>query len=120
MTLPLTKEMLAAAYDFLCTTPPFRDWSLPDSEDVVFKVGRFRTHCAHYQWNGKQHTITASGNAIGHTDTLIRKLAHELIHLHLEELDMDGRGTANTHSGAFRTLAEDVCNIHGFDLKIFY
>lgn len=120
MTLPLTKEMLAAAYDFLAATPPFRDWSLPDSEEVRFKVGRFRSHCAHYQWDGKQHTITASANAIGHTDTLIRKLAHELIHLHLEELGMDSRGTANTHSGAFRRLAAEVCKIHGFDLKIFY
>jgi hypothetical protein len=120
VTLPLTKEMLAAAYDFLAVTPPFRDWNMPDSDDVLFKVGRFRTHCAHYQWNGKQHTITASANAIGHTDTLMRKLGHEMLHLHLEELGMDARGTANTHSGAFRRLAEEVCAVHGWDPKIFY
>lgn len=119
MTLPLTPEMLAAAYDFLAVTPPFSAWSMPPSDEVKFKVGRFRTHCAHYQWDGK-HTITASKNAIGHTDTLMRKLAHEMIHLHLEELSMDGRGTPHTHSGAFRLLAEEVCGYHGWDLKVFY
>lgn len=120
MTLPLTPEMLAASYDFLRTTPPFNAWGLPESEDVKFKVGRFRTHCAHYQWNGKQHTITASANSIGHTDTLMRKMAHEIIHLHLEELGMDRRGTVNTHSGAFLRLAEEVCRFHGWDPKVFY
>jgi hypothetical protein len=118
--LDFTAETLRAAYDYLVTTPPFRSWGLPDSDDVRFKVGRFRSHCAHYQWDGKQHTITASINAIGHTDTLFRKMAHEIVHLHLEELGMDSRGTANTHSGAFRRLAADVCDVHGWDVKVFY
>lgn len=120
MTLPLTKHLLAAAYDYLAAAEPFCRWNLPDSEDVQFKVGRFRTHCAHYQRVGDRHTITASTNAIGQTDTLMRKMAHEIIHLHLEELGMDSRGTANTHSGAFRQLAADVCKVHGWDLKVFY
>lgn len=120
MTLPLTKDILAATYGLLAVTPPFRDWNLPESDDVLFKVGRFRTHCAHYQWTGTRHSITVSSNSIGHTDTLLRKMAHEMIHLHLEELGMDRRGTANTHSGAFRRLAAEVCAVHGFDLKVFY
>jgi hypothetical protein len=120
VTLPLTPETLAAAYDYLVTTPPFRDWGLPESEDVKFKVGRFRTHFAHYQRVGKRHTISASSNSIGQTRTLMEKIAHELIHLHLEELGMDTRGTATTHSGAFRRLAAEVCQVHGFDVKAFY
>lgn len=115
-----TPDTLRHVYNMLCSTSPFREWNMPDGDDVVFKVGRFRSHCAHYQWDGKQHTITASINAIGFTETLVRKMAHELIHLHLEELGMDRRGTADTHNGAFRRLAAEVCKVHGFDLKVFY
>jgi hypothetical protein len=112
--------MLAAAYDFLCTTPPFRDWSLPDSEDVVFKVTRSRRWFARYRWDGRRHTIEISVNAVAYSDTLLAKLSHEMIHLHLEELGMDARGTDDTHSGAFRNLAAEVCKIHGFDPKAYY
>lgn len=120
MTLPLTKEALAAAYDFLAVTPPFNTWNLPPSEEVGFKVSRSRQWFARYRWSGTRHTIEVSSNAVAHTATLFPKMGHEMIHLHLEELDMDSRGTPDTHSGAFRHLAEEVCRIHGWDPKAFY
>lgn len=120
MTLPLTREMLAAAYDFLVMTPPFNSWNLPPSDEIAFKVTRSRRWFARYRWDGKRHTIEISGNAVAHSDTLLAKLSHEMVHLHLEELGMDGRGTADTHSGAFRHLAEEVCAVHGFDPKAYY
>lgn len=120
MTLPLTPEILAASYDFLVTTPPFNGWNLPLSEDVGFKVTRSRRWFARYRWDGHRHTIEVSSNSVGHSTTLLAKMSHELIHLHLEELGMDGRGTEDTHSGAFRQLAEEVCRFHGFDPKAFY
>ena len=33
MTLRLTPDMLAAAYDFLRTTVPFSRWRLPEADD---------------------------------------------------------------------------------------
>ena len=120
MTLPLTCETLAAAYDFLLVTPPFNKWNLPPSEEVGFKVSRSRRWFARYRWDGKRHTIEVSSNAIAHSDTLLAKMSHEICHLHLEEMGMDARGSANTHSGAFRRLAEEVCKVHGFDPKAFY
>ena len=116
----LTHETLAACYDFLNLTPPFASWGLPDSDDVLFKVGKFRTHFAHYQWDGRRHTITVSTNAVGHTHTLIEKMAHEMVHLRLEMLGLDDRGTKDTHSVAFRRLAAIVTREHGFDPKAFY
>lgn len=121
MTLPLNKETLAAAYDYLRTTPPFYRWNLPESEDVKFYVVRATDHFAHYKWDGKRHTISVSGGAIGHTSTLMEKLAHEIVHLHLEENGMESRGgDANTHNAAFRKFAAQVCKWHGFDPKAFY
>ena len=120
-TLPLTPETLAAAYDYLCTTPPFKGWNLPDSDDVLFKVSRSRKEFARYQWDGKRHVITVSAVAVGHTETLMTYLSHELVHLHLEESGMESRtGNENTHNGAFRVLAAQVCRVHGWDLKAFY
>lgn len=120
MTLPLTPEMLASAYDFLAITPPFDGWNLPPSDEVVFKVSRSRRWFARYRWDGARHTIEVSANSVAYSDTLIVKMSHEMVHLHLEELGMDGRGGSNTHSGAFRQLAEEVCKVHGFDPKAFY
>lgn len=120
MTLPLTPEMLAASYDFLSVTPPFNGWNLPPSEDVGFKVVRSRARFGYYRWDGTRHVIAISANAVAYSGTLMATMSHEMIHLHLEELDMDRRGDTNTHNGAFRQLAEEVCRFHGFDPKAFY
>lgn len=120
MTLPLTPETLAAAYDYLKTTPPFNKWGLPESDEVKFIVGRSRKVFAHYQWNGKQHTITVSSNGVGQTGTLFLILAHEMIHLFLEDSEMESRGTMNTHGLWFRKFAAQACKSHGWDLKAFY
>src|ERR1700694_1731007 len=105
MTLPLTAEMLEACYEFLKTTPPFRDWNMPDGEDVKFIIRKTNDTFAQYRWDGKRHTISASANAVGHTATLVRVMSHELIHLHLESTGMESRGSANTHNRAFRKFA---------------
>lgn len=121
MSLPLTKEMLAAGYSYLRTTPPFCRWKLPPSHLVKFVVGRFRSDYAEYRWDGKQHTIVMSTNAIGQTATLMRYLSHEMVHLHLEERGIESRtGGKDTHNAAFRKFAAQVCRYHGFDLKAFY
>lgn len=120
MTLPLSKEILAAAYDFLAVTPPFNKWNMPPSDEIGFKVSRSRSRFGFYRWDGTRHTITISSNSVAYSGTLMSTLSHEMIHLHLEELGMDGRGGTNTHTGAFRSLAEEVCKYHGFDHKAFY
>ena len=121
MTLPLTPETLAAAYEYLLTTPPYSGWNLPDSEDVKFIVNRkLRKKFAQYQWNGERHTIAMSAASIGHTATLIEALAHETIHLYLEHMGWESRGNESVHNPAFQKLAAKVCKFHGFDPKAFY
>lgn len=121
MTLPLTPEMLAAAYDFLLTTPPFSSWNLPESEDVKFIVNKkLRNKFAQYQWTGDQHSISISAASNGHTSTLLENLAHETIHLFLEERGWESRGNESVHNAAFRKFAAQVCKYHGYDPKAFY
>ena len=120
MTLPLSPDVLAAAYAFVAATEPFRRWNLPDSEDVKFQVISSTKNFAHYRWDGG-HTIAVSSRSVGHAATLIEKMAHEVIHLHLEATGMESRSKdPNVHNMAFRKLAADVCRIHGFDPKAFY
>jgi hypothetical protein len=119
--MTLTPEILAAAFDYLRTTKPFSSWNLPDSEDVEFKVSRGQAEFGHYRWNGHKHTITASTAAIGHTDTLMRLMSHEMIHMHLEATGLESRrGGSNVHNAPFRKFAAQVCKCHGFDPKAFY
>lgn len=121
MTLPLTVETLEACYELLCTTPPFARWNMPPGEDVKFSVGRATDCFAHYQWDGRRHTITVSSRSVAHTNTLIHVMAHECIHLHLFATKQESlRSGPNHHNAAFKRYAAQVCKYHGFDPKAFY
>ena len=113
--LCLTPEMLAAAYDYLQTTPPFCDWNLPDSEDVTFKVTRFPAKFGDWSYNGR-HIIRVSGKLVVTTNNLLQTLAHEMIHVHEDHNRCSSR---SEHSAAFREWATEVCEIHGWDPGLF-
>lgn len=116
--LTLTTENLEAMYDYLRVTKPFCDWNLPEGEEVKFIVAKSKKIFGQYQLIDKKHTIKISQNAIGHTNSLAMTMAHEMIHLHLEESGMEMR--EDGHNGAFRICAATVCKVHGFDLRTFY
>ena len=113
MILPLTPEMLAAAYEYLCECPPFNKWSLPLSEEITFKVMARRLF-AEYQRMGGKHYIRVSKKMVGSHTILLSTLAHEIIHLQLEEL-----GACDDHGPNFQRLADEVCRIHAFDRLTF-
>jgi SprT-like family len=118
VTLRLTPEMLAGAYDFLRISSPFRGWRLPEADDVEFEVIRARDRLGHYcKGLGAPHRIAISASNVGHTETLIRTIAHEMIHLHQRERRSE---TPNTeHNAEFQRLARLVCLYHGFDPRAF-
>lgn len=117
--LPLTVDMLRAAYDYLCTTPPFAKWNLPDGEDVKFRVGKTANLCAWVEKISRKphYTIVISQAKTSQTVSLMQHMAHEMIHVHLY---MVGAETGGEHNAAFRKLAVQVCKYHGFDLRLFY
>ncbi len=120
MTLPLTAEMLEAAYDYLRVTPPFSAWRLPHSDDVVFHLSSRRKEFGRYRWDGERHTITASIHGMAYTSTLMRFMAHEMVHLYLEKAGLESPKGEEVHNAHFRKYAAQVCRYHGFDPKEFY
>ena len=116
MTLALTPDMLRTAYDYLCETPPFCRWNLPDSDDVRFLVVGDPTLRGWYKFDDARHVIAISRRCIGHTVNLIATMAHEMIHLHEQNAKACGRGE---HSAAFNRWAAQVCKAHGFDPFLF-
>lgn len=116
MTLPLTPDILRAAYDYLNSTPPFARWNLPDSDDVKFVVSKHKQFAGWHEADRKKHTIAISIVYVGHTHTLLAIMAHEMVHLHQVH---SGMHTGGEHNRAFAKLAQRVAAIHGFDPKMF-
>ena len=120
--LPLSADVLRAAYDFLCATEPFCRWNLPDGESVAFRVMRNRddTWAMHHCWGrgrARKHRISISSRHVGHTANLMATMGHEILHLHQ---DLTGQWTkGNDHNEAFRRDGEMISAIHGFDPKSF-
>lgn len=112
LKLKLTPEVVAAAYELLRTTAPFKGWYLPPSEAIKFRVTRSRKHSA--QCDGV--SIEVSEHSHGHLVTLLSTVAHEMIHLY--ESMKEGRPDPK-HGALFHRRAALVCRLHGFDPKAF-
>lgn len=112
VTLPLTPHMLAAAYDYLRETPPFRRWKLPESDAVEFHVTRHRDRYGDAEvCKALDKCMRVSSANVTDTDTLMQTIGHELIHMHL-----DGRAA---HGPRFLLWAKRACDYHGWDMRKF-
>jgi len=120
MTIKLTHEIIAAAYELVRTLPPFNGWNLPDHEDVKFEVvkdPKYFAACAVERVGRKlKPTIYVSARCVGYVRTLLDAMMHECIHLHMA---LTGQDTRAEHNAAFHNLARRVCKIHGLDFKAF-
>ncbi len=117
MALAITPDVLRAAYDFLCETPPFNRWNLPSGEDVKFRVANSKQHFGWHTFDGQKHEIAVSRALIGHVNTLIETMAHEMIHVHERQSGACKPGVE--HSAAFNRWSAQVCLSLGFDPKAF-
>ncbi len=119
--LHLTPGVLQGAYDFLRTTQPFHRWRLPPGEEVEFRVVS-TSKALGWHWKPhpgvrRHHVVGISKACVGHTDTLVRIMAHEMTHLYQAERGLE---TSNTeHNAGFRRLVRLVCRRHGFDPLLF-
>lgn len=116
MTLRLTPDNLAAAYDYLRTTDPFITWKLPKSGRVKFRVIKDPRVFADFGVENGAPVIRVSTARNGHTNTLLSTVAHEAIHLHqyLRKLETKGE-----HNADFKRRAKRICALHGFDPLTF-
>jgi len=113
MSLTITPELLAAAYEYLRVSKPFCRWKLPHADEIQFHVIRAKDKHGDYSKN-IDHIIRVSESTIGHTDGLMKVLAHEIIHLHQCEL-----GDSANHNPEFTKCAKSICKEHGWSLKDF-
>lgn len=114
MILPITVEMVEHIYSYLSCCPPFDKFSMPPAEDVKFKIIKTRRLFARYYAVGDKHHIEVSCKLVGSHMVLLTSVAHELIHLHLNEVD-----ACDEHGPNFQMIADEVCAIHGFDRLTF-
>jgi hypothetical protein len=105
--------MMICAYEYFRSTPPFRGWSLPESDEVEFHVIEHTDRYADAEWRvGHLPILRISRRMVRGTPELMGAMAHELIHLRL--LPEDG-----SHGDEFLRLARQVCRIHGFNPEGF-
>lgn len=116
MPIPLTKDALALAYDYLCEFPPFNNWNMPPSEDVRFSVFKRRDTVAHYRFAKGLHHIAMSSSLVGRHEMLLSSLAHEMLHLHMAQTCWNRR---NPHDATFAAYADEICQTHEFDRLTF-
>ncbi len=113
----ITPHMMAGAYDFLCVCRPFKGWKLPDSESVEFRVIRNLGYYGYFQFN-KVPIIGVNDEGVGHTESLLKIVAHEMIHMHQYFSRLETKG--EVHNDNFQKLADRVCRLHGWDSKMFF
>ncbi len=113
--LKLNLDMLAHAYDYLNCQPPFASWNLPHSEDLRFFIKQKPLYAMCQPVNDTYH-ITFSPRLVGSHNTLISTMAHEMIHVHMDQTCGHAK---NFHDRTFQRVADRVCKIHGFDRLIF-
>jgi len=116
MALHLTPDMLEATYELLRTTPPFRGWKLPPGDEVEFRVSAHAAYYGEYQWRGTCHRITISARYASQLSSMMRTMAHEMIHLHQRIACTENK---NQHNARFRRIAAMVSRLHGFDPASF-
>jgi hypothetical protein len=120
MTLPLTPEILAANYEFLRVTPPFRRYKLPPSSEIIFRVVRDPAKRGHYRRDRyNRPEIVVSSRVIGHTHNLTEVMAHEMGHA-IEDLVLGVYPKCEHTTWFRRNFTPRVCKFHGFDPKLFY
>ena len=112
----LTPEMLEGSYNLLLTTPPFRGWKLPPSDDVTFSVVATRGDYATHTFDATGHKIEVSYKNVHQLGTLIEKMAHEMCHM--REVKLKVRRDVG-HGHVFNKLADQVCRHHKFDRGAF-
>jgi hypothetical protein len=91
---------------------PFDAWKLPDTNEILFQVTNELDVMGTYVFDDLQekHIVTISKAKNAHLDTVIKTMAHEMIHMK--------RGKTKgwyKHDQVFRNYARRIANELGFD-----
>ena len=122
MTLRLTPRNPELAYEYLKNTAPFNKWKLPDADELEFQITDHADRYGHLHSfpvkSGKYQIIAISAKNTTTTAQLMETMAHEICHLK-QFMDMGFCKGGYTHGPIFKTMARNVCRVHGFNLAAF-
>ncbi len=113
MNAGISTDTLAAAYELLRASTPFRTLKLPPADEVTFKLTNDKHKAGECDFD-KPAIISVSAHYHGHLYGMLMTMAHEMSHLH----QFIKTGKAD-HGPAFQKLAARICRAHGFDPKLF-
>lgn len=117
MTFPLHPDHLEAIYECLRALPPFNRWKLPHGEDVLFRTADRRdVQGEYFRRPSGDHEIMVSLACCGHFDTVVRVVAHEMIHM---AQAISGHDSVANHNADFNRKARRVARMYGWDPKAF-
>ncbi len=117
MTLKLTPQRLASVYGMRIQWPPFDKWKLPKVEEVKFRILRTKHWDADWWIEGGKHHIRVSQGRAAHMNTILKCMAHEMIHVKQRSGGTETKGV--DHNAEFQRLAHDICKRYGWDHKQF-
>jgi hypothetical protein len=114
----ITENNIANLYSALIEFPVFEEYKLPPASTVEFLVVHDSSMYGQYEppEAGEPHTITISTAKCGHLDTVMKTLAHEIIHM-ICYIEAPKTEKYTSHKGLFLKLQKRVANHLGFDPK---
>ena len=112
--IPITPETVRGTYEYLLLMPPFNRWKMLAAEDLTFLVVAYTGEYA--QFHPERMEIRVSTANVGKQPTLLKKMAHEMIHVHEFAVNRWSR----KHDMAFFFRCRDqVCKYMDFDPRDF-
>lgn len=113
MGFPVTEKNCAIIYEMLAQLPPFARWKMPPSIEVEFEVYNDPLCYGEFE---PPNIIRISKRKVGHFETLVKTMAHEMLHQKLYVMK-DPKWDA--HDGKFEEYGVRIANLMGFDPKEF-
>jgi len=111
--MKITPKILEGIYLTLAKCEPFTLWDLPPSEICKFEVVDDHTIMATYEYDetlAKCHIFCISKARCNHLDTVIRSMAHEMVHCSRHK-----SGKWHLHDATFKRRKMLVGTSLGFD-----
>lgn len=110
--MKLTSGKLEAIYLMLLKLKPFDAWKMPPTDEIIFQVTNETDAMGTYVYDDLQekHVLTISKAKNAHLETVIKTMAHEMIHMK--------RGKTkywDKHDQVFRNHAHKIAIELGFD-----
>jgi hypothetical protein len=89
---------------------PFKFWDLPNTAEINFIVNDEEDAYGSYVFDDDVHIITISRAKCSHFETILKTLAHEMIHMKRYRTK-----SWDQHDAVFRRYAKSIADEFGFD-----